>query len=113
MTYTDLLSFERFDQTELVDRVPCHDPAYCCRRHDLFRKVHDHVALFEVNLGIGTAIASDPMLQPADPDDFPRRRTPPSSRSKILLSLGPPLALRSQAMQRSRPSPSGSPTRPR
>jgi len=37
----------------------------------------------------------------------------PSSRNKIAASHGPPLALRSQAMQRSGSLPAGSPTRPR
>jgi hypothetical protein len=40
------------------------------------------------------------MPQPVERNDFPRT-CGPSSRSKIAASHGPPLALRSQAMQQS------------
>jgi hypothetical protein len=78
-----------------------------------FRQARDHVALFEMNPGTGTAVTSGPWRQPVGCNDFPRRRAPPSLRTKIAAPHSPPLSLRSQAMQRTRPLPSGSPTRPR
>jgi hypothetical protein len=81
-------------------------PASCT-----FREVRD-VALFEVNPGTGTAFTLGSWPQPVGRNDFPRRRTPPSSRTKIAAPLGPPLPLRSQALQRTGPLPIGSPTRP-
>src|ERR1022692_4497571 len=54
------------EQLRLIS-VPLFVSAHSCRCRGSFRKVHDHTALVcTVNPGTGAAVASDPLLQPAD-----------------------------------------------